>query len=198
MLEATYASHDDFVSEDFLVRPGNCAAVPWAKSLTSLTVNLFVLEGITTREIGAANWEPSFLLNLQSILNKGNPESSTVDVVLPIKKGPNIVGKISGRFSLVGAELYEASTEDEEEGDVYERLDEATLASGLQAPLPAFKFVPMTKAMNWDRLYHLDLNGIVADGPGECTTSRQQQTICVTEALLWRRMRRQTRPCLML
>ncbi len=163
-LEATYARQEDYVSEDFLVRPGNCAAVPWDKSMTSLTLNLFVLEGIETREIGSCSWEPSFLLKLQAVINARSQESSMVDAVLPIKKGSNKIGKISGRFSIVGTNLYEAPPGDEEAGDVYERMDGATLAAGLQAPLPAFEFVPMTKAIDWDRLHYMDLNSIIAAG----------------------------------
>ena len=95
-LEATYSKHEKFVSEDILVRPGNCVAVPWDKSITSLTLNLFVLDGIETREIGSCSWEPSFLLRLRAILNERSQESSTVEAVLSIMKGRNKVGKISG------------------------------------------------------------------------------------------------------
>ena len=58
-LEATYKERDEFVSEDFLVRPGNCVVAPWDKSISALTLNMFVLQGIKTVDLGVCSWEPS-------------------------------------------------------------------------------------------------------------------------------------------
>ena len=43
-LEATYSKHENFMSEDFLVRPGNCVAVPcFADAINLVECELFAV-----------------------------------------------------------------------------------------------------------------------------------------------------------
>ena len=164
-LVAEYDEFEDFASEDFVVRPGCTCAVPWERDILSLTLQLFMLDGMETVELGVATWDPSFLQRLEAVTQEKPSESLCVDVVLPIMKGSNTgVGKVSGRISVVVLDIDQIQGEDDgSQGNINGVSSRMAREAGIQAPLPKFTFVPMTKAMNWESINSIDLNHIIAN-----------------------------------
>jgi hypothetical protein len=160
-LLAEYEEYEEYVSEDFVVRPGSGAVVPWEQSLTSLVLQVFMLDGVETIDIGEVVWDPSFLQRLEKVIQEKHPDNLCIDVELPIMKGEKkCVGKITGRLRVIGVTIDQLEGESEVE-DVYEVNEKMAREIGLQAPLPNFKFIPMTRAMNWERIDGIDLNNVI-------------------------------------